>query len=183
MAYRGTIVCVIECPMLAWTDGRLDAVDFDLFVHTNLQSEALDTPEVFETRKAIQTFPFGGLDTPEGQRAIINIDDPHAQDFIDCASEVPVVTYSLEKEEADVRTESVLYSTWESEIVIRTPVGKMQIITPLIGTRHVYNILASVATAVSMDVTLKAIVAGIESLDFIPGRQSDVSFSLWSWVL
>lgn len=170
MAHRGAIVCVIECPLYALVHDQLDSVDFDVLVHTNLQSDPQDTAEQFQLLKTISTLPFGRMDTPEGQRAIINIDDPHAQAFIDQSSEVPVVTYAFNRPEADVATESVKFSAWESEIVIRTPIGKMQIITPLIGRHHVYNILAAVATAVSMDIDLATIVEGIESLDYVPGR-------------
>lgn len=170
MAHRGALVCLIECPLHVLADERLTAVDFDVMIFTNLESDSEDTPETFGAKKTVCTVPFRQLTEPERQRAIINIDDPHAQDFIDPSSEVPVVTYSMALSEADVYLENASFSAWESELVVQTPVGKMQIITPLITEHQAYNILASVAAAVSMDIDLPTIVAGVESIDFIPGR-------------
>jgi UDP-N-acetylmuramyl tripeptide synthase len=43
---------------------------------------------------------------------------------------------------------------------VRTPRGKLQIITPLLGKHNASNVLAAVAAGVAMNVPLKAIVAG-----------------------
>ena len=66
--------------------------------------------------------------------------------------------------------ESASFSIWESEVVVRTPLGKLQIISPLLGKHNVYNILAAVATAIALKVPLTKIVAGIEAVEVIPGR-------------
>ena len=139
-------------------------------VYTNLESEDRDTKDTFKQKKSIYARLFRKMNIPDGQRVIINIDDPHAQEFIDQSSEVPVVTYSVLNTTADVNTESVSSTIWESEAIIRTPLGKMQIITPLVGKHNISNILASVATAISIGIELQTVVTGIESLDDIPGR-------------
>ena len=170
MAYRGARACVIECTLDALTDRRLENIDFDVMVYTNLESEERDTNETFKQKKSIYARLFRRMNIPDGQRVVINIEDPHAQEFIDQSSEVPVVTYSVSNAAADVNTESLSSTIWESEVIIRTPLGKMQIITPLVGKHNISNILASVATSISIGIELQTVVTGIESLDDIPGR-------------
>jgi UDP-N-acetylmuramoyl-L-alanyl-D-glutamate--2,6-diaminopimelate ligase len=72
--------------------------------------------------------------------------------------------------QADVVAETASFSIWESEVVIRTPLGKLQVISPLLGKHNVYNILAAVATGIALKVPLTKIVAGIEAVEVVPGR-------------
>ena len=52
--------------------------------------------------------------------------DPYADDMKAAAIEVPVVSFAMQDREADVYAERVKYSVWETEILIRTPLGKLQ---------------------------------------------------------
>jgi UDP-N-acetylmuramyl pentapeptide synthase len=69
------------------------------------------------------------------------------------AAQVPVVTYSMHKsKQADVWPEKMIFSLWETELKIHTPVGSLLILTPLIGRHNVYNILAAVAVGLAVTV-------------------------------
>lgn len=81
--------------------------------------------------------------------------DPYADDFKRFAAAVPVVTYAINDKSADVSVEKVVLNLWESEIIINTPIGRLRIITPLIGRNNVYNVLAAVATGLSINIPLK----------------------------
>ena len=81
--------------------------------------------------------------------------DPYADDLKRFAVAVPVVTYAINDRSADVHAEKVVMGIWESEITVRTPIGHLRIITPLIGRNNVYNVLAAVATGLSINVPLK----------------------------
>lgn len=52
--------------------------------------------------------------------------DPYADDMKRCAAEVPVVSFALADREADVWAAKVKYSIWETEILIKTPLGMLQ---------------------------------------------------------
>ena len=41
---------------------------------------------------------------------------------------------------------------WRRQVIVRTPVGALQIITPLIARHNVYNILAAVAVGLAVTV-------------------------------
>ena len=81
--------------------------------------------------------------------------DPYADDFRRFATAVPVVTYAINDKTADVCVEKLVTGIWESDITVRTPIGRLRIFTPLIGRNNVYNVLAAVATGLSINVPLK----------------------------
>jgi UDP-N-acetylmuramyl pentapeptide synthase len=79
--------------------------------------------------------------------------DPHADNMRAYAAHVPVVTFSMAKGRgADVWPERMRFSLWETEVVVQTPVGALQIITPLIARHNVPNILAAVAVGLAVTV-------------------------------
>lgn len=81
-----------------------------------------------------------------------------------------MLTYGVNSKTADVYAEKVKKSVWETEILVKTPVGKLEIIVPLLGQFNVSNVLAAVAVGLARGIKLVNIVAGIESVDIIPGR-------------
>lgn len=109
------------------------------------------------------------LDDPSTQRAIISLDSNYAEEFVNHAAKVPVVTYS-KFSGADVYSVSVQYTMWDTEIVIHTPLGRMRVVTGLIGELNVQNVLAAVAAAISINIPLDAILEGLEAVDTVPGR-------------
>jgi UDP-N-acetylmuramyl pentapeptide synthase len=55
-------------------------------------------------------------------------------------------------------------------MIVATPLGRLEIITNLVGRHNVYNVLAAVAVGVLLNLPLEDIGAGIESVQFVPGR-------------
>lgn len=169
-ADRGAAACVLECTTSGLQEGRCDYVDLDVAVFTNILQEKVDAFGGIAPYLDAQGSLFLKLQDPNRQRAVVNSDDPYADDLKRFASAVPVVTYAINDRSADVHAEKVVMGIWESEITVRTPIGHLRIITPLIGRNNVYNVLAAVATGLSINVPLKTIVAGIEATEVVPGR-------------
>ena len=78
--------------------------------------------------------------------------DPHADEMRSYAAHVPVVTFAMYNKAADVFADKMRFSLWETEVIVKTPVGSLQIITPLIARHNVYNILAAVAVGLAVTV-------------------------------
>lgn len=78
--------------------------------------------------------------------------DPHADEMRSYAAHVPVVTFAMYNKAADVFADKMRFSLWETEVIVKTPVGALQIITPLIARHNVYNILAAVAVGLAVTV-------------------------------
>lgn len=53
--------------------------------------------------------------------------DPYADDMRAFAAQVPVVTYAMYNKDADVWPEKMRFSLWETEVVVQTPVGALQV--------------------------------------------------------
>ncbi|KAL3149615.1 hypothetical protein ABBQ32_002384 [Trebouxia sp. C0010 RCD-2024] len=169
-ADRGAAACVLECTTSGLQEGRCDYVDFDVAVFTNIAKDKVDAFGGIQQYLDAQGSLFLKLQDHVRQRAVINSDDPYADDFRRFASKVPVVTYAINDRTADVYAEKVSLGIWESEVIIATPIGHINILTPLIGRNNVYNVLAAVATGLSINVPLQTIVAGIEATEVVPGR-------------
>jgi UDP-N-acetylmuramyl tripeptide synthase len=77
----------------------------------------------------------------------------------------PVLTYSLKNKSADVHAISTEFSIWETKMLVHTPRGVLELITPLIGRMNAYYTLASVAAAVALDIPLQAIVDALSNAE------------------
>lgn len=56
------------------------------------------------------------------------------------------------------------------QMIVATPVGRLEIISNLIGRHNVHNVLAAVAVGVLLNLPLESIGASIESVQVVPGR-------------
>ena len=61
------------------------------------------------------------------QAAVINLDDPVAPQLLEQVRGFPVVTYGIDNADADVVAESARFTIWESEVIVKTPLGKLQV--------------------------------------------------------
>lgn len=170
MADRGATACVMEASSIGLDQGRLSYVDHDIAIFSNLTRDHLDYHLNEASYRFAKSRLFHALRDPARQRAIINLDDPNAQYMADAAQRVPVVTYSFSNDAADVYAQQVRFSIWETDLLVQTPMGRLQIITPLIGRPNAYNVLACVAAAISINIDLTDIVSAIENAEVVPGR-------------
>eukprot|EP00793_Prasinoderma_coloniale_P002766 PRCOL_00002248-RA len=99
-AERDAAAAVMEVSSHALALGRTDEVDFDVAIFTNLTRDHMDFHETEEDYLNAKLKLFHGLDDPQRQRAIINVDDPHAQAFMDAAAPVPVIRFSMRAADA-----------------------------------------------------------------------------------
>jgi UDP-N-acetylmuramoyl-L-alanyl-D-glutamate--2,6-diaminopimelate ligase len=84
------------------------------------------------------------------------------------------VTYAIHHP-ADITPGPLSFSLDGLTFDVRTPRGALHMRSRLVGRTGVYNILASVATAVGLDVPFDAIERGVQQLDGVPGRFQVVS--------
>lgn len=188
MRDRGATVAVIEAPAAALARGAWDFLDVNVAVVTNLSGTApgvtpaamagIQRRDVATGRRtppevvlaSVQAFVEQLCDSSK-QALVLNVDDPAAPAVVEALrGRVPVVTFSATSRTADVYMERNKANIWENEVLIRTPAGRLQIITGLLGTHNVRNVLAAVATGIALKVPLPKIVAGIEAVEVIPGR-------------
>ncbi|BBN15581.1 UDP-N-acetylmuramoyl-L-alanyl-D-glutamate--2,6-diaminopimelate ligase [Marchantia polymorpha subsp. ruderalis] len=171
MVSSGTEACVMEVSSHALTLDRCKEVDFDVAVFTNLTRDHMDFHKDEEEYRAAKGRLFAKMVDPEKHRKVVNIDDPNSSYFVAQGNPaVPVVTFGLENTDADVYPLEVQLSLFETELLVRTPKGNVEISSGLLGRHNVYNILAAVAVGVAVEAPLEHIVRGIEEVDAVPGR-------------
>lgn len=161
---------VMEVSSHGIKENRVDQIQFNHLIFTNITPEHLDYHKTFEDYLFTKMRPFIQLnDYDQDKVAIINCDDDHAMDFIG-ATNGKILTYGCQKR-ADVFAEDIVYALeWtEFSLYIKGEyITRMTI--PLFGKYNVYNVLSVLAYFYSLDYDLLEIVSYIENVSGIEGR-------------
>jgi UDP-N-acetylmuramoyl-L-alanyl-D-glutamate--2,6-diaminopimelate ligase len=175
MAQVGCEYAVMEVSSEGIAMNRVDHVEFDQGVFTNLTQDHLNYHKTFENYREAKMQLFrmlgeGGSKTPK--RAIVNRDDPSAQHFCDVC-QVPVYTYGLGPD-AVVSAREIEISAAGSRFTLVTPQGEIALAIGLAGRFNVYNALAAAATCLAEGVDLATIKEALESTSGVAGRMEAV---------
>ncbi|GMQ05470.1 hypothetical protein CsSME_00050485 [Camellia sinensis var. sinensis] len=171
MVNNGTEAVVMEASSHGLAQGRCNEVDFDIAVFTNLTRDHMDFHGSEEDYREAKAKLFSRMVDPAHHRKIVNIDDPNAAFFIAQGNpDVPVVTFAMENKNADVYSLKFELSLFETQVLVNTPQGILEISSGLLGRNNIYNILAAVAVGIAVGAPLEDIVRGIEEVDSVPGR-------------
>jgi UDP-N-acetylmuramoyl-L-alanyl-D-glutamate--2,6-diaminopimelate ligase len=171
MVREGVSYVIMEVSSHGLDLDRVFSCQFDGVVFTNFTSEHLDyhktLRQYFESKKKL--FSDSLMKSHKARRfAVTNSDDPRGEDVIE-GIDLPVIRYGLSPS-CDISADRVT-STFEGlSCRIRTPKGEFSIHSKLIGGFNLYNILAAVATGMAMDVPLRMLKDGIESMEGVTGR-------------
>ncbi|RMH74196.1 MAG: UDP-N-acetylmuramoyl-L-alanyl-D-glutamate--2,6-diaminopimelate ligase [Gemmatimonadetes bacterium] len=147
---------------------RADAIDFDTAIFTNLTRDHLDFHSSVEAYRNAKLRLFQKLTDPQRQRGIVNLDDPNASYFIK-QTPVPVLTFGFSTE-ADIHPLSVQMTLFHTDLELRTPLGTLQLRSPLRGRSNIYNLLTTVTVGIAYNMSLETIRAGIEQVENVAGR-------------
>lgn len=161
---------VMEVSSHGIKENRVDQIQFDRLIFTNITPEHLDYHKTFEDYLFTKMRPFIQLsDYDEDKVAIINCDDEHATDFIG-ATNGKILTYGCQAR-ADLFVEDIVYTLERTEFSLYVKgeyVTRMAI--PLFGKYNVYNVLSVLAYFYSLGYDLLKIVSYIENVSSIEGR-------------
>ena len=184
MVAAGLTHAVLEATSHGLAQGRVNGVDFDIAVLTNVTHEHLDFHGTWEAYRDAKASLFERAATSRRKpdvpkAAVINADDPSAEVFRQRAAGVDrLLTYALEAP-ADFRAEAVTFAPDATHLTIIGPEGlRVPVQTALVGPFNVANVLAA-ATAVSAllpdPATLSAALAnGIAAMPPVPGRMERI---------
>lgn len=166
MVDKGIDHAVMEVSSHALDQHRVDGVSFDAAIFTNITSEHMDYHKNIDNYFQAKVILFSKL-KKQGS-AILNNDDPRVTALKKSLSG-KVLTYGVKKG-ADVTAKDIRLSLDGSEFTIVMPKGEFQVKAKLIGSHNVSNILAAAAAAMAIGMDKRAILKGIESTSFVPGR-------------
>lgn len=170
MLAAGATDMVMEVSSHALQQGRVNAVQFDCAVFTNLSHEHLDYHGDMQSYAAAKRklFEFAGL-----KFAVINVDDPYGREL---ASQIQAPTrllrYSLtgEGEQAEVFAREVELTPQGMQFHVVTPWGEGELAAGLMGRFNVSNLLAVLSVLLVHGMALDEALARLSHVSPVAGR-------------
>ncbi len=172
----GCTSAVMETSSQAIDLHRCDWLRFTVAVFTNLTRDHLDYHLTMENYYDAKKRLFDGRLGEKPGSSVINIDDEWGAKLADelRAAGDRVVTFS-QINDADLSASDIEVSLIRgTSFDLKTSKGNVRIKSPLVGTPHVYNMLAATATALELGQDLNSIVKGLSTCVGAPGRFESV---------
>ncbi len=157
---------------------RLDHVEYDVAVLTNVTGDHLDFHQTFEAYREAKGLLFEALDraAPKGipKTAVVNADDPAAEYMLARTAARPL-RYGLASRVAEVRAEDVRLRGDGSDFRLATPEGTVAASIRLPAAFNVLNALAAASAALAVGIGIDAIARGLEACPGVPGRMERIT--------
>lgn len=161
----GITHAVMEVSSHALELNRVDDIQFDVAVFTNLSPEHLDFHLTMENYFRAKARLFSSLES--GTTAVLNRSDPR-YDALKSLTRARVVSYGGEN--SPVRFERWGMSRQGIQGTVTVEDRQVDIRSPLLGLHNLENILSSIAAAWVLGIPPESIQHGIEACTAVPGR-------------
>ena len=176
MLQKNVQMVAMEVSSHALDQGRVDGVQFDTAVFTNLSRDHLDyhgDMQLYATAKQ-KLFERSAL-----QYAIVNHDDNYGKKLTNLMRNngTNVLTYALDDKTSDLGVERCEVTGQGINASIRTPWGRGALQSKYPGGYNLLNILAVVATLCAHGMSLQTVLEVVTQLQAVPGRMQIVSTS------
>lgn len=174
MVNKGCKYAVIETSSQGLIQSRHLGIAYDVAVFTNLTPEHIEAHGGFEAYKAAKGLLFthvamrapkyvAGKEIPK--LAVLNADSEHAKAYADAAKGTKIVWYSRTGAKGLVPDECHLEAKG-TDLVVQGNYGRLQ----LPGAYNVENVLAALAGAETLGVSVGDALAALSAITYVPGR-------------
>ena len=157
---------IMEISSHALDQHRVDDVDVDIAVFSNLTFEHLDFHGNMESYFNSKLQLFKGLS--KSKTAVVNMDDSYS-DRICSATTAKLITYGMSNN-ANLRPVQSEFGFQGIKAVLQYDKTTISVDSLLIGEYNLSNIMAAVAVGLSMEIPAEKIESALKSLPPIPGR-------------
>ncbi len=162
---QGANITAMEVSSHSLDQGRVNGIEFEVGVFTNLTREHLDYHLTMEAYGAAKKRLFS-----QSKYAVINADDDFGQALLtSLATQNKVISYSTQNN-ADVCVEELKLSSHGMHVKINTPWGRANLQSSLVGQFNLSNLLAVISTLCLLDFPLSSVVDYASQLQPVPGR-------------
>ena len=159
---------VMEVSSHSLTQHRVDYVDFNGAVLTNLTQDHLDFHITMENYFKAKASLFAGL--VAGDFAVINIDDTYAEKFLSAISPtVSTYTYGI-TDKADVMAKNICFDNQGAKFKCIAKGKEYDVNLKMNGMFSVYNVLAAIATALALGFDVEKSIRVLETIPGVAGR-------------
>lgn len=175
---QGVKTVAMEVSSHSIDQGRINGIDFEMGIFTNLTQDHLDYHGSMQAYAAVKHRFLAEMPT---QHVIINADDSYGKMWItEIAKRKSVYAYSCT---ADTKIENVPVICAEDiqlslqgiKARVCTPWGEGNLVVPLIGHFNLSNVLAVLTALCVYGIPLKEVLARLIQLKPVPGRMQTLS--------
>lgn len=174
MRDAGASVVAMEVSSHALAQDRVAGVRFTSAVFTNLTQDHLDYHGDMANYWAAKRVLFERFNL---KHAIINADDPHGQELIQAWSDKQTMCAYTQNPVSENNSNIPMVAATQIQFLpsgiraqIQTPVGSGELESMMVGRFNLANMLAVVATLVTLEVPIDAALCCIKQLPLVPGR-------------
>jgi len=169
MISAGCKGAVLEVSSHGLKQGRVEEIDFDLSLFTNLYPDHLDYHKTIEDYAAAKKQLFD-----KGKGRIFNADSPWSEYMSGGAAGM---TYGVDRA-ADLRASDIDLGVQGTAFTVEYRGKRQRISTSLMGRFNIYNLLASLSVGLYLGADLSALASIFTSIPLIPGRLEQVENGL-----
>jgi UDP-N-acetylmuramoyl-L-alanyl-D-glutamate--2,6-diaminopimelate ligase len=170
MVDEGVTGVAMEVSSHALALSRVEGIDFDVAVFTNLTQDHLDfhvTMDAYRDAKR-HLFVLLAAGHKPTRTAVVNADDASGLAMV---ADLPLhtLTYGV-RGRADVRPTRWSSGSEGIRMNVRTPAGHLDIASPLVGEHNVENLLAATGVGIALGMEPALIARALGSVGSVPGR-------------
>lgn len=180
MLRQGCRSAAMEVTSHGLDQGRVQNIDFDIAVFTNLTLEHLDYHQTMENYCQTKNKLFRGLNPThkkkngfKAKQAVVNIDTPWSSAITE-GCKAPLLSYGIINEQAVLKASNIELTGEGTRFDVTYKGKKSAFHIPLVGRFNVYNCLAAIGVGLSLEIPLDDIATCFESAPTVPGRLQPV---------
>lgn len=163
------VPCVcMEVSSHALVQGRVNGVDFETAVFTNLSRDHLDYHGTMAAygRAKMQLFATEGLG-----HAIVNLDDAYSAELLAMMDDdISVLTYSIGGAAADIMITGAKFHAGGVTARLESPWGGGEFSSPLAGDFNLANLAAAISAVALVTKDFQLLLGAVEKIKTVPGR-------------
>jgi UDP-N-acetylmuramoyl-L-alanyl-D-glutamate--2,6-diaminopimelate ligase len=181
MITQGCQSAVMEVSSHALDQGRVDHIEYDVAVFSNLTLDHLDYHQSMENYCLAKNKLFRSLDNAPTSKAcvktaVVNADSPWASHIVE-GCQAAQITYGIENN-ADLQASDICLGKYGTELNITYKGQKRACAWPLIGRFNVYNCLSAIAVALCKGLDFVQVIEKMKQLPAVRGRLEPVRNAL-----
>ena len=181
---KGADYFIMEVSSHALEIGRVDMLQFDSAIFTNLTQDHLDFHKTMENYFNAKKKMFSMLRNNNSQGVgVINIDDEYGAKIYSEKKDNNYISISVRNENVDIWGDILNYTNngmkikinlenylEKNKLNLKNSDGEYKFEINLIGEYNLYNVLGCVASALSLGIEMSVIVEKLKQMPVVPGR-------------
>ncbi len=177
LKHQGFKTVAMEVSSHALDQGRVNGVQFDVAVLTNLTRDHLDYHGTVEAYAEAKRKLFHW---PDLQHVVLNLDDAFGQRLAAELANTTVQVWGYGVGEAanypqqSVIATSAKFDSQGIQATVVTPFGVGELKAPILGRFNLHNLLAALSSLLAKGISLEAALTALQHVETVPGRMQRV---------